>query len=124
MTLLKDIRNVLTRLSIDHTSMLVAVSGGIDSIAMVHALVELKPKFNLELSIAHLDHCIRGEASAETAEFVRSVAGELDLEARIEKRPVPRVAEKESKSLEEAARSVRYSFLTEVARAKDSTVDL
>ncbi|MCF7890853.1 tRNA lysidine(34) synthetase TilS [Candidatus Bipolaricaulota bacterium] len=119
MALLDDIRNFLARHSVESSSVLVAVSGGVDSTAMLHALSELETEFELELSVAHLDHDIREEASAENAEFVRNMAEKLGLQSTVEKRPVSRVLEEESKSLEEAARDVRYSFLTETARAKD-----
>lgn len=118
MVLLEETKKFLKRHSIEGSSILVAVSGGIDSTALLHVLTELDSEFDLDLSVAHLDHCIRGKASAENAEFVRKMAEEHDLESIIEKRPVTPVAEEESQSLEEAARDVRYSFLTEVSRAE------
>lgn len=113
----EETKNFIKRHSMEGSSILVAVSGGTDSTALLHVLTELGPEFDLNLSVAHLNHCIRGESSAEDAEFVRKIADELELKSIIEKRPVTQVAEEKSQSLEEAARDVRYDFLTEVARA-------
>ncbi|MBS3735930.1 tRNA lysidine(34) synthetase TilS [Candidatus Bipolaricaulota bacterium] len=115
MQVLNDTRNFLKRHSIENSSVLVAVSGGVDSTALLRALSELEPEFDLELSVAHLDHGIRGEASAENAEFVRDIAEKQGLKLIVEKRPVTRIAEEEGRSLEEAARSVRYRFLSQAA---------
>ncbi len=118
MTVPEDVRDFLTRNSVEDESVLVAVSGGIDSIVLLVVLSELESDFNLELSVAHLDHGLRGESSAEDAEFVRSRARELGYEARVDRRPVKPLAEEENLSLEEAARSVRYDFLRETAEKR------
>ncbi|MBS3740378.1 tRNA lysidine(34) synthetase TilS [Candidatus Bipolaricaulota bacterium] len=112
---LSEVRDFLTRHSIENSSILVALSGGTDSIALLHFLLELKEEFNLELSIAHLDHGLRGKASEKDARFVRSKAREMGLSATINKREVSRVVDEENLSLEEAAREVRYEFLSEIA---------
>jgi len=112
---LAEVRNFLARHSVEDKSVLLAVSGGIDSVTLLHALLELRNEFSLELSVAHLDHGLRGESSTGDAEFVRQLTAELNLKSTIETRPVNRVAEQQSLSLEEAARSVRYDFLDEVA---------
>src|SRR5260370_38425556 len=52
----------------------VAVSGGADSVFLLHALRELTPRWNLELSVVHVNHGIHGQASHEDAESVRSLA--------------------------------------------------
>ncbi|MFB6291226.1 MAG: tRNA lysidine(34) synthetase TilS [Candidatus Bipolaricaulia bacterium] len=118
MVLLPDIKDFLDRHAIENSSILAAVSGGVDSMALLHGLNELKSEFNLELAVAHLDHGLRGKASTEDAEFVRKKSIELGIDPIIEKRSVGRVAQEESQSLEEIARSVRYSFLSETARSE------
>jgi len=118
MVLLEDVREFLTRHSIEGVRVLVAVSGGIDSMALLSALSELDSEFDLELHIAHLDHGLRGKSSAEDAEFVRSKVKKLNLPFVVDKRPVDRKIKGKRQSLEEAARSVRYDFLDEVARKK------
>ena len=90
---------------------LVGVSGGADSLALMHSLHQL----GFLLVIAHLDHGLRPE-SAEDAAFVRRKAAELGLPFVSERVDVRAVAEREKLSFEEAARQVRYEFLFAQAR--------
>jgi tRNA(Ile)-lysidine synthase len=93
---------------------LVAVSGGVDSIVLLHLLHELREELGISLAVAHLDHRIRAESSAD-AEFVAREAGRLGLPLILEARDVPAYAKERGLSLEEAAREVRYQFLEEAA---------
>lgn len=94
----------------------VAVSGGADSVAMLAALRELagQPGRNYRLIVAHLNHCLRPEA-AEDARFVRSLARRLHLPCHIVKRNVPALARRLGQGIEHAARIARYEFLRNVA---------
>lgn len=94
---------------------IVGVSGGADSLALMHGLHSL----GFKLVVAHLDHAIRPE-SADEAEFVSQLAGSLGLSCVRERIEVRAVAEREGESLEEAARNVRYQFLFEQARRCDA----
>jgi len=93
---------------------LVAVSGGPDSTALLHILNELAPAGGFSLAVAHLDHAIRPESSAD-AEFVREMAAALALPFVVERADVPARAQKEKISLELAARRARIEFLTRAA---------
>jgi len=84
----------------------VAVSGGADSVFLLHALRELAPRWNLELSVVHVDHGIRGQASQDDAEFVRSLAAKFELPFHILRANLPAMAG----NLEEAARDARRGF--------------
>src|SRR5260370_38148165 len=84
----------------------VAVSGGADSVFLLHALREIGPRWNLELSVVHVDHGIRGQASHDDAEIVRSLAVKFELPFHILSANVPALAG----NLEEAARDVRRGF--------------
>ncbi len=91
---------------------IVAVSGGPDSMALLHALEELKKTLDLDLVVAHLDHGLRGDEATADAALVGETAGRLGIPAAFAYRPVrPGPGE----SLEETARNVRYAFLGEVA---------
>src|ERR1035438_5731179 len=57
----------------------IAVSGGADSVCLLHVLRELAPRWDLTLSIVHINHNLRGDASRGDAEFVRRLATALDL---------------------------------------------
>ncbi|WP_173297945.1 tRNA lysidine(34) synthetase TilS [Thermanaeromonas sp. C210] len=93
----------------------VGVSGGPDSLALLYCLLELRDEFGVSLHVAHLNHLLRGEAAAREAAFVSRLAEDLGLPATVEARDV-RAYRKECRlSVEEAAREVRYAFLREVA---------
>ncbi len=89
---------------------LVAVSGGVDSVVMLDVLCSLASSRNLELVIAHVDHCLR-EDSADDAEFVRELANEYGLEIRHTTIDIKEVSRKEGMGLEEAGRKARRRFL-------------
>ena len=96
--------------------LVVAVSGGPDSLAMLHSLRSLKEGDGVRLHVAHLNHNFRGEEAEEDARFVANVASQLGLPSTVEKAH-PMTYQKETKisSFEEAARELRYSFLARVA---------
>ncbi|MBA7629736.1 tRNA(Ile)-lysidine synthase [subsurface metagenome] len=97
--------------------LVVAVSGGADSVCLLHILVKLQKELKLKLHIAHLNHQLRGAESEADADYVADLARQLGIPATIEKRDVKGHQAQERLSLEEAAREVRYSFLAQVAGA-------
>jgi tRNA(Ile)-lysidine synthase len=94
----------------------VAVSGGADSVSLLNILHNIRIDIGIELHVAHLDHGLRGEASRADAQFVSTRASELNLPTTIEERDVATYRKQNHLSLEEAAREVRYQFLEEVVR--------
>jgi tRNA(Ile)-lysidine synthase len=92
-------------------TLLVGVSGGADSLALMHGMHVL----GFNLVIAHLDHALRPESPQE-AEFVSALAASYNIPFVCKRIDVRVVAEEESQSLEEAARECRYRFLFEAAR--------
>jgi tRNA(Ile)-lysidine synthase len=88
----------------------VAVSGGADSVCLLHALLELAPRWNLSLTVLHLNHQLRGAESDQDAEFVRQMAERLGLPAEI--RAVDVAASPDN--LEQAARDARLAFFQEL----------
>jgi len=97
--------------------LLVGVSGGVDSVCLLHVLVSLRNKLNVDLHIAHLNHQLRGDESDADAEYVRRLARDLNVAATIDKRDVQEYQSTHQCSLEEAAREVRYAFFSEVAES-------
>ena len=96
----------------DHV--LAAVSGGPDSTAMLHVLASIRGELgNPRLTVLHFNHQIRGNASIEEQERVRSAAGELGLPFRAGTRDVPQYAREHRMSLEMAARVCRHRFFEE-----------
>lgn len=93
----------------------VAVSGGPDSLTMLHILRELSAEFEITLHVAHLNHKLRGQDSEEDAAFVADTARSYGIPSTIEERPVADYGRMNHLSIEDAARTVRYRFLAEVA---------
>ena len=98
---------------------LVAVSGGADSVALLSLLLEVRAQFELDLIVAHLNHNLRGKASDEDEEFVRILAQDLGIRFISEKIPAEDVRSRES-GLENWARERRYAFLSKAAAAVNS----
>ncbi len=97
--------------------LVVAVSGGPDSVCLLHILCKLRDKLGTKLHVAHLNHQLRGAESEADAEYVAQLARKLDLPATIERRDVKAYRAEQRLSLEEAAREVRYTFLAQVAES-------
>lgn len=95
----------------------VGVSGGPDSVCLLHVLFTLREKLGIELHAAHLNHGLRGAESDADAEYVRHLGSELGVPLTIETRNVIAYRSAHGCSLEEAAREVRYTFLAEIAQA-------
>jgi tRNA(Ile)-lysidine synthase len=95
---------------------LVAVSGGPDSVALLQVLHRLAPEWGLHLGVAHFDHGLRGEVSREEARFVAALAGNLGLPVYTGEGDVRQAATAGRISLQMAARRLRLDFLNEVRR--------
>jgi len=96
-------------------TVLVGVSGGPDSVALVHVLLALSPKFSFRVAMAHLNHGLRRSESARDEAFVISLAKQLNLPVHVERQDVRQYQQRHQLCLEEAARQVRYSFYHAVA---------
>lgn len=118
-----QVRATLTRHAMcapgDH--LLVALSGGADSMALLHLLHLLAPELALTLSVAHLNHGIRGAAATRDQLFSRRAAEALGLPFYTATADVPAQAERDRTGLEEAARRARHAFLHEIAEACGAT---
>jgi tRNA(Ile)-lysidine synthase len=88
----------------------VAVSGGADSVFLLHALIELAPRWDLKLSVLHLDHKLRGEESREDARFVSELAARLGLPCHSAQCDVARLKAETGDNLEQAARRARREY--------------
>ena len=88
----------------------VAVSGGIDSVALFGLLLELRSEFGIVLSLVHCNHKLRGEESDTDQEFVTNLAREHDLEFYSDYDDVAAQAAHQRISVETAAREFRYGF--------------
>ena len=94
---------------------LIGVSGGRDSVALLHWLLGLGYR---NLIVCHLDHRLRGRSSAADARFVEKLAAANNLTFELGETDVRQVAADTNRSIEAAARSARYSFFAKVARRR------
>jgi tRNA(Ile)-lysidine synthase len=94
----------------------VAVSGGIDSVALLQLLLELRGELGIVLSVVHFNHKLRGPESDDDQRFVAELAGQHGLEFLSDGGDVARHAAKEALSLETAARELRYRFFHQLLR--------
>ncbi|MDD5450108.1 MAG: tRNA lysidine(34) synthetase TilS [Candidatus Omnitrophica bacterium] len=115
--LLEKVRQTVARFNMleKGDSVLVGVSGGPDSIALLYCLSALKKEFGLDLYVAHLNHMIRGASAKKDAMFVEDTAQRFKLPVIIESRNVPNLARACGFSIEEAARNARYDFYLSAA---------
>lgn len=94
---------------------MVAVSGGPDSVALLHILYLLKEELEISLHVAHLNHMFRGAESEADALFVADMAERYGLPATVESLDVPAYRDQNRLSGQVAAREVRYRFFYETA---------
>lgn len=99
----------------------VGVSGGPDSVALLHVLWRLSAPMKLGLHVAHLHHGIRGADADADADFVAGLVDTLGLPCTVERIDLPAIARRDKLALEEAARRARYAFLCRVAEDVGAT---
>jgi tRNA(Ile)-lysidine synthase len=112
---LAELAQELDRLGISNSSVLVGVSGGADSVALLRGLHTLAERSGLKLTAAHLDHGMRAEAASQDAEWTAALCARLGIPIIVKQADVPAFAREHGLNIEEAARSVRYDFFKRTA---------
>ena len=97
-------------------TVVVAVSGGADSVCLLHILAKWGGRLGTRLHAAHLNHQLRGLESEADAEYVSNLAGRLGIPISIDRQNVAAYRTERRCSIEEAARELRYAFLSRIAR--------
>ncbi|AKL97109.1 tRNA(Ile)-lysidine synthase TilS [Clostridium aceticum] len=100
---------------------IVAVSGGPDSIALLHILHHLREEFEVQIYAAHLNHNFRGIEAQMDAQYVENFCEELKILSFIKSMDVPKYAKEQGLSAEEAGRVLRYEFFEEIAEGVGAT---
>jgi len=95
---------------------LVTVSGGVDSMVLLHALKELSARHKWKITVAHFNHQLRGRASDADENLVRKTAAAMKLPFVVERADVKRFAAKSKLSIEMAARKLRHEYFARFAR--------
>lgn len=100
---------------------LVAVSGGADSMALLSFLLSIKDKYSLDICVAHIEHGIRSNESKADAEFVKNFCNKNNLKFHLKIIDAPKLAKKLGKGVEEVSREERYKFFNTIECDKIAT---
>ena len=116
---------ITSRLVAPGDTIVVAVSGGLDSVALLHLLAKVSSVLELSLAVLHVHHGLRGEEADLDLEFTRELAQKLELPFHFKKVDIRRYAMLHKRSIEESARVLRYQaydqLLAETKAAKLAT---
>ena len=93
---------------------IVAVSGGPDSICLLHLLNQLKKQLEINLIVAHVNHCLRGVEADKDQEFVHNFCDDLKIECYSKRIDINEIAEMNNVSMESAGRDARYEYFNEL----------
>ncbi len=107
------------RLALRGEKILVAVSGGLDSMVLLNLLSQCAPVFAWKLTVAHFNHQLRGRSADADERFVKSAARKLGLPCITDRADVRSHARSHGLSLEMSARQLRHEFLVRTARARN-----
>ena len=93
---------------------IVALSGGPDSICLIHMLSKLRDKYDIKLYAAHINHCLRGKESDEDESYAEKFCEEIGIEFYSKRVDINEMAQKLNMSSETAGREARYNFFEEL----------
>ncbi len=95
---------------------LVALSGGPDSVALLHMLITLRPEYRLTLSALYINHKVRKRAAKTEEQFCAQLCARLKVKFLVESADIPAMARRQKKGIEETARDFRYQTFERLAR--------
>lgn len=93
---------------------LVALSGGPDSVCLLHILSELKELLHIEVYAAHVNHCLRGESALKDEAYVEELCKNLNIKCFVKRVDINKISEEKNISTEMAGREERYKFFEEL----------
>lgn len=100
----------------DSDKVIVALSGGADSVSLLHFLISIKEKYNLTVYAAHLNHNLRGEESQRDENFVRTLCEKYGVELFVKSVDIGKIAEENKIGEELCGRYERYNFFDELSK--------
>lgn len=112
----KVLRTVRFYNMLDNEKVIIALSGGPDSVALLHILVGLKNSLNLEICAAHVNYKLRGKESDEDEKFCRNLCTMLGLAIYVKRINAEKLKNKTGNNLEDLCRKERYRFFIQLAR--------
>lgn len=96
-------------------TVIVALSGGADSVSLLNILISLKENYSISLKAVHLNHNLRGEESLRDEKFVRKICREKDVELFVKSLNIKEIASQKKISTELAGRNERYKYFEELS---------
>lgn len=114
--MIQEIKNLLEKLNIENV--LLAVSGGVDSMVMLDCFYKLSQEYNINIEIAHFNHKTRNGQSDKDSAFVLNKAKELGIICHYSEGDMDKYADDNKVSSEEAGRILRHNFFTEILNNK------
>jgi len=109
------------RLVHEQDYILVAVSGGVDSVVLLHLLLQLSAGMQLKLEIVHVNHRLRGDEAERDQQFVEALADQYQLPCHSRQADVPKYIARNKLSVEEGARILRFQFFEQVLSKTGAT---
>lgn len=103
-------------------TVIVALSGGADSVCLLYSLISLKEQFNLTVKAAHVNHLLRGEESQRDMNFVKTLCEKLNIELFIKTADVLSLSKELKQSTELCGRNVRYKFFDKLSKEQNAKI--
>lgn len=103
-------------------NVIVALSGGADSVCLLHILISLKEQLSLNISAAHLNHKLRGQESQRDLNFVRALCNSYNIRLFEKEADIKEIARKNKESLELCGRNARYDFFHQLAETENAKI--
>lgn len=103
-------------------SIIVALSGGADSVSLLHILVSIKDTYQLNVYAAHLNHNIRGQEAKRDEDFCRNICESLNVKLFIKSVDVPKLSKEQKISEELCGRNERYKFFEELSQSLNAKI--
>ncbi len=100
---------------------IVGISGGYDSVCLLHVLYSISKELGIKIYPVHVNHMLRGEEALRDENFVKSFCASLGLEVYVKHYDIAKKAKSEKISLEEAGRNARYEVFNLVAKEKGAS---
>ena len=117
---LTQLRHEIQSLALRGKRILIGVSGGADSVALLRGMCDCRAPLRIELYAAHLNHRLRGTAADEDAAWIRQICDRWQVPLDTEALDVAALARESGVGLEEAARTARYRFLEQTALTRSA----
>ena len=103
-------------------SVIVALSGGADSVSLLHVLISIKEKYNLNIYAAHLNHMLRGDEAERDERFCKILCEKYSVPLYVRKRDIRALAKQRGASEELCGRDERYAFFSELSSELNAKV--